>query len=1187
MASTQDIVRKVQRALSAEDWNTIESGLSKILQSQGRRAQKVLLMEINSLISDTAFKNNKPDLLFSLPDLPGFNIDDLFYRIVQQFITTKDEKWLNSVFALSEKLGKKSYQSRVFAMMAQTLIEAGVAETNSGFIDTGMIMLEQISFRKYRSDVMIDIIPHLIEWAIASRNEKLLRRSHHITEEISDISKRAVLHAELANAMATIAILEKNRPLFLESIRDATKIHQKIRRQSCILSVIEKGVKSVFGKEILDVPCFIQNFNDLSEESQLEIVSALTEQILERLKDKHEIIDILQTLCERMPFVTSTLVVDLLKKAEISGDLWFLSAAITIHQLFLDYEVYPIRELVRAGVSVAKRSNNMPVLSDLIPIIDKNSDPVFLSRIYLQFSQIMLSSGDFTSALNIFRKISHETETLPQYSDNLTDLLKTGILRDCVPLIKDMILSRVNQDVLYSSVYRATIELSTDNPFEDIISHAASINELIQLHPQQNYLLLESITLLVDRGFLAHHNPDVLINMAESIGEQQLKEQAIANIVIQIAKIGVQIKNRDYLQRAVGLTCQIDGQETRSATLSSIIDEASILAARQGDLDLLLRMRVWSSSLLEESLAANAMANIIEGVIQYAISKRSPAVLEEAFKIAKDINDPALKTQQFEKIAECFVKIGCIILNEPASCTDAEAFIAEIYPFERALSIIKENIKTPWISLKIAGMIDILISYSRIGDNPDYTIPLAMFSVEIENPFERDAMMSRIISNLKENVTYPDSTDPYEIMAYLLQKNRYATSNPLMIGLIFRFLQLINNLYVRLSGLCNLAESSIKLSDLDHALMILDDVCQALPKIPAEYQKVLVLSDLAILFCSIDTDRTKKCIEQAIQGLEFIGSGEISGTRKRIISAIVRLNEISPDNELINRSLEVASKITDPIEYIDSLNAVFTMVRGDREQRTRIITYMSEAAERILSPYEKASALLDIISLSMQNDDEKTPVILLKRAEALTKKINIPQIADTIRDNIARMFVALSHTQNNAEYLQSAIDVAKSIDTIETRHRRLTQLGYKDIGEIPSPHEKIRILFEKIIETGVHQSQIVSLEKMVRSLSDRGKEAIIFCDLSVMSRKAGEEKIANRMLQNAIREARIIRPLSHRAFVMCDIAMKTHASGSEKASQEVLDLAIDAATNIRQSSLRDEVFEELGLAIKLMQGMYR
>jgi hypothetical protein len=248
---------------------------------------------------------------------------------------------------------------------------------------------------------------------------------------------------------------------------------------------------------------------------------------------------------------------------------------------------------------------------------------------------------------------------------------------------------------------------------------------------------------------------------------------------------------------------------------------------------------------------------------------------------------------------------------------------------------------------------------------------------------------------------------------------------------------------------------------------------------------------------------------------------------------------------------------------------------------------MSEAVDRIPSPYEKASALLDIIPLAMQNSDDKNPVILLKKAEALTRKINIPQIADTIRDNIARMFVALYHKHNKATYLQSAIEVTKSIDNVEIKHRRLTQMGYKDTYELPSHYEKIKTLFEKIIENGAHPNQIASLEKMVRSVSDRGKEAIIFCDLSVLSRKEGKEKIANRMLQSAIREASIIRPLSHRAFVMCDIAMKTHASGSEKASQEVLDLAIDAATNIRQSSLRDEVFEELGLAIKLMQGMNR
>lgn len=1185
MVNATEIVKKVQQALSVEDWKIIENSIAEIHQERGKRAQKTLIKDINRLITTTAFKKNKPELLLALPDLPGSDIDDLFSQIIHQFIITRDEKWLQSVYVLSDRLSKKSHQSRVIAMMAQALISAGVQESSAEFINHGIILLERISFQKYRSDIMIDIIPLLIDWAITTRDEKLLYQSHQIIEEISDISKRAVLHAELAKALATVAILEKNRILFIDSIHSATKIHQKIRRQACISSIFEKGVKSVFGKEILDISIFIQNFETLSPEIQLEIVNALTEQLLDREKDKVNIITLFQTLCEKLPFVTNTLVIDLLKKAEISGDLWYLTSAINLHQHFLNAESYPLREIVRAGISVAKQSNNMHVLLDLIPILDKHRNPVVISRIYLQFSQIMLSSGDFNSAIGIFKKIRHETENLPQYEDNLTHLLKTGVFRHSIPLVNDMILKQLNEDIVHKSINRAIIELSTDDPFNDIISHIHSITDLIRLHPQQDHLFLESITILINRGFLALHDPYILIRMAEFIKEHHLKEEAIANIALQIAKIGVKIKNRDYLQRAVGLTCDINGQDIRSSALSGIIDEASIFAAQQGDLDLLLRMREWINSLLEKNLAENAMVNIIDGVIQYAIDKHSPGALEQAYKIAKDIGDPGLKTQQFGRIAECFVKIGCILIKEPKSHKDAEIFSSEIYPFERGLSIIKETVKKPRISLKIAGMIDILISYSSVSDNPDYIIPLAMYAVEIENPLERDAMMSRIISNLNYSVTYPDSTDPYEIMAFLLQRNEHSTSNPLMIVLIFRFLQLINDPYMELSGMCNLAETYIKLHDLEHAREILNDVCHSLQKIPAEYKKVLILADLTLLYSTIDSQKAKKCLKQGIERLRNVEDDKNAMASKRIVLAIVQINAIEPDSELINVALTVSSKITEPVDYVDSLIAVFSMTRNDRDRGKTIITCMSEAVERIPSPYEKASALLEIIPLALQNSDDDTAVILLNKADALTRKINIPQIADTIRDKIAQMYVMLYHKHNNTKYQEYAKEVTKSIENDEIRLHRLMQMGLKDTYEIPAQYEKIKVLVEKIIEDGAHPNQITSLEKLIRSVADRGKGAILFCDIAILFRKEGAEKIFNRLLQNAIKEARIIRPLSRRAFIMCDIAMKTHAAGSEKMAQEVLDLAIDAATNIRQSSLRDEVFDELGLAIKIMQGM--
>ena len=525
-------------------------------------------------------------------------------------------------------------------------------------------------------------------------------------------------------------------------------------------------------------------------------------------------------------------------------------------------------------------------------------------------------------------------------------------------------------------------------------------------------------------------------------------------------------------------------------------------------------------------------------------------------------------------------------LKEQKSRRDSDDFAAELYPFERGLSIIKENVKVAWISLKIAGIIDIILSYSRVSNNPDYAIPLAMFSAEIKNPLERDAMMSRIISNLNENLTYPDSTDSYEIMTFLLKRNVYSSLNPVMVNLIFYYLMLIHDNYIRLTGLCNLAESFIKLHEFDRAREILDDVYLSVNQIQPEFQKILILSHLMILYGPIDPDRSKICLDDAILRFETIESDKNSITRKRIVSAIVQLNAVKPDSELIAIASDISSKIEDPVEYIDSLIALFSMIKNDRGQSNILLKHLAEVVEKIPSPYEKASALLDIIPLALQNpDDDNTPVILLKKAEALTRKINIQQIADIIRDKIAQMFCMLYQKHKNITYLNRAIEVTKTIDDDEIRLRRLTKMGQKKSIEGSAQHEKIKTLFERIIEEGAHPNQIASLEKLIRSIADRGKEAILFCDVAVMFRKEGAEKISNRMLQSAIKESRIIRPLSKRAFVMCDIAMKTYASGCERDAQEILDLAIDAATNIRQSSLRDEVFDELGLAIKLMQGM--
>lgn len=1188
MVRSTEILEKIQHALSKEEWLIIEAPILELNAQQVRKARKTLISQVNHIIIETALKNDRPGILLALPDIHGNEIDDLFSRIVRQYIATKRDDWLEIIYSLSEKLGKKSTQSRVFAMVARDLIDAGVSERNPALIENGMVILGRISFRKYRSDIMIEIVPLLIVWAITIQDKKLLCTSLHLIGEIGDISKRSVLHAELSKALSTLAIQKKDRAAYFYSIQSAALIHQKIRRQTCIASIIERGAKSVFGREMADIPRFIENFGAVPPEARLEIISALTAQLLELTKDKEQVLSILQTICGTLPSATSTIIIDLLRKAERSGEFWYLSSALELQQHIGDTGSYPLREMIRAAIAVATATGNMQVLNDLIPVIEKNSSSsTGVSRTYLQFSQIMLSSGDFTSALELFGKISHETEILPQYSDILTQLLKAGFMNDCIPTVKETLLKNLNETTVTSAVYRAAIELAKETSFENIVTHTRSMNDLVLLHPRHDHLFFECITILGDRGFLNIHDPGILIHLVGSIVDQGIKERAISSIVIKIAKIGVQLKNRDYLQRAVGLTEEIDGQETRSATLSSIIDEASLLAAQQGDLDLLLRMRAWSSSLLEQELAVYAMANIIDGVIKYAIDRKSSDALEEAYLIAKEINDPSLKAQLFERIAECFVRIGCIILNEPNSMKAREDFAAAKRSFSRGLTIIKQDIKSPQVSLKIAGIIDIIITHSRSGSNQDFIIPLAMYAAEIKNTFERDAMMSRIISSLQTDLIHPGSTDPYEIMAYLLQRSEMAKEDPDVLDLISCILQMIDNPFIRLSGLAGLAEALIQLQDISRAKKVLEEIAAGTKDLPAEYQKVLLLSDLAILYCRIDFGTASECLLEGIQQLEKVEFDREAVARRQIVFAIVRLNAIMPESRWVDLALQVVHKIADPIEYINSLIALYSMIRGDRTRGNELLHYMTEAVEKISSPYEKVSTLLDIIPLAIQSTDGDTPAKLLRKAELLTKKINIQYIADRMRNTIAQIYIILAEKNADKKYMDLAIAVIRTIDTDEIRQNHLMKVGYPETYEIPPQSVKIKALSEKMIADGLHQNQVAVLEHLVLTVADRGRKALFFSELAVFFKKAKEEKAANRMLQNAIKEARIIRPLSRRSFIMCDIALNLHAAGCERAAQDILDNAIDAATNIRQSSLRDEVFNELGLAMRIVQEMER
>ncbi len=315
-------------------------------------------------------------------------------------------------------------------------------------------------------------------------------------------------------------------------------------------------------------------------------------------------------------------------------------------------------------------------------------------------------------------------------------------------------------------------------------------------------------------------------------------------------------------------------------------------------------MRDWTSTLLEKDLASYALVNIIDGVLKYAIGRHSPEAVDQASHIAADIEDTTLRTQQFERIAECFVKVGCVIFEESTN-ENREKFESGFHSFERGLEIIKQIANFQQLSLKIAGMIDIILTYSRTNKNSDYVIVLAMYSIEIQNSFERDAMMHRIISNLNSDIPHPNSTDPYEIISYLLQKNNHANDKQKISELISDLVGKIYNPFIKLSGFCTLANMSIQSNNYERAHAILNSVYESLPELPAEYEKVIILSDLTILFCRIDTKIANVCLQNGIKYLDNIEVEKDAIVRKQIVLAAANLYEVNRDEDL----KEIASQI--------------------------------------------------------------------------------------------------------------------------------------------------------------------------------------------------------------------------------------------------------------------------------------
>jgi tetratricopeptide (TPR) repeat protein len=1185
MSSISVLQQKIEGAIERRDYPSMAEALMEIESVAKRKERAELILAVNTRLEEAGFLRDEPELFSSLMELSREEIESLVRRMVDQYISTANQQWIGAIISLSGRLDRKSHQSKVLSSVTRTLVQEGVRARNPVLIEEGMGLLAHISFRKYRSALLIEIVPSLIAWGIETRDIRFHQTALDLVQEIGDVSERADLHCEIVTAMVAIGVAQRDLPIIIDAIRSASTILQKIRRINCTLGIIDITWRSPLGRNIADIRSFVGSFADLPLNRQTEILECLIQELLERVRDKSQLYSTLISLEREIPGSRRYLVIRLLKKAELTADLWYIRKALEFNGRIVDPAQVPLKEIIHSGIVIAEKTGDAQFLMAIIDLVDKLYDRSTGLHTYLHFTNTLLRIGEFYSAIAVFGRVFPiDYPYRPQIDDSVVRLLKEGVIRDEVDLLSGKVLTKMEPSHAEIAIYRAVYELCKDHPFGVLTEHSAAIKALANLHPRSDHLVCDCIRILIEHGFLTSQDPGILIDFAEGITDLTLRERAVSTIIKNLTSIGVEQSSRDFLQRAIGLSINIEGQHTRSEALFNVIEAASLLAVKQSDLDLLRRMKVWSTSLLDKEYAVSAIGKIIQGMIRYALIEKAPYALDEATQILETIDDPSLRQVLMERIIENYIRVGCLTLEETGAISDSSDFVQEIRPFRQALSLLKQYQQKQQISLKIASSIDIILQYADRSTNMNFFVPLTIFSLEIENLYERDAMITRIASGLREIIELLDSTDSYEILSYLLMRLDQAGSSELILDLAYNLNEQIRDVYTRLSGMCTLADLYLQNGKTGRAGEILTNVRSLTEAISSAYQRVLLLAEVATLLVRSDEKQAYACLGEAIELLPLVEPDKDSLVRVQLVLSIVSLNSTNQNPENITRAMQIVSEIRTPEHYIEALIAISNMVRHDPVKCRDILRAVAASIQTIVSPYERAIALLDVVPIAESSGEYTYADLFLGRAEAALQEINIPFIVSVVKKAVVQKLLMISARRPDPAYRERAVAVARSIEDDDIRTEVLRKMNL----EFESPPRDListNVLEarRKILSGEFTKGMIVSLERVLHTLSDRALQARLYTDLYVSAREAGQENMAEKMLQAAITAAGIIRPLSRRVYVLGEIALRTFAAGDEARSGDVMDMAGEAATNIREFKQRDQVFDELAMVIRVMQ----
>ena len=142
MILSASVTDKIKRALAADDGEEIDTIVIDASRFKGKHARALMQRTVNSVIVEYALRENKPELLLTLHDIPEEGAEDLFSLILRHYITTRDSTMVCCDSRTPEKTREKKFAIADNCLYRSDAHLNGYLRIGSNVYRTGIISTE-------------------------------------------------------------------------------------------------------------------------------------------------------------------------------------------------------------------------------------------------------------------------------------------------------------------------------------------------------------------------------------------------------------------------------------------------------------------------------------------------------------------------------------------------------------------------------------------------------------------------------------------------------------------------------------------------------------------------------------------------------------------------------------------------------------------------------------------------------------------------------------------------------------------------------------------------------------------------------------------------------------------------------------------------------------------------------------